>query len=312
MLIIKRLTALLALTVLCLPAARGAGQTIVVVGDSLSSGYGIAAEQSWVAMLEDRLQAEGYGYQVVNASIAGDTSAGGLARLPRLLELHDPALVVIELGGNDGLRGQPVATLRANLAKMIELSRASGARSRARRHADSAELRHGVHASTRRRVSRARGAVRRGADRVPARRTSRCSASSCSPTAFIRTPRVRRSCSRTFGACSARCSRAMPAKPWLGAYSPGVPAEIDPDTLSFASGAARGELRAVRARSPRSRISARRSTFADVERASRAFAAYLQAHAGRTTRRSRRDHGAEHAAVARRAIRHLARRAWSP
>ena len=89
-LIFKRLIVLLALTVLCLPAARGAGQTIVVVGDSLSSGYGIAAGQSWVAMLEDRLQAEGYGYQVVNASIAGDTSAGGLARLPRLLELHDP------------------------------------------------------------------------------------------------------------------------------------------------------------------------------------------------------------------------------
>jgi len=118
---------LLALTVLCLPAARGAGQTIVVVGDSLSSGYGIAAEQSWVAMLEDRLQAEGYGYQVVNASIAGDTTAGGLARLPRLLELHDPKLVVIELGGNDGLRGQPVAMLRDNLTKMIELSRQSGA-----------------------------------------------------------------------------------------------------------------------------------------------------------------------------------------
>jgi acyl-CoA thioesterase-1 len=126
-LIFKRLIVSLALTVLCLPAARGAGQTIVVVGDSLSSGYGIAAGQSWVAMLEDRLQAEGYGYQVVNASIAGDTSAGGLARLPRLLELHDPTLVVIELGGNDGLRGQPVAALRANLTKMIELSRASGA-----------------------------------------------------------------------------------------------------------------------------------------------------------------------------------------
>jgi acyl-CoA thioesterase-1 len=78
-------------------------------------------------MLEDRLRSEGYGYRVVNASIAGDTSAGGLARLPRLLETHDPDLVVIELGGNDGLRGQPVATLRDNLAKMIELSKASGA-----------------------------------------------------------------------------------------------------------------------------------------------------------------------------------------
>lgn len=105
----------------------GAGQTIVVVGDSLSSGYGIGAEQSWVAMLEDRLRSEGYGHNVVNASIAGDTSAGGLARLPRLLEQHDPDLVVIELGGNDGLRGHPVATLRDNLAKMIERSRESGA-----------------------------------------------------------------------------------------------------------------------------------------------------------------------------------------
>lgn len=123
----QRLIALLALTVLCLPAAWGAGQTIVVVGDSLSSGYGLAAEQSWVAMLQDRLQTEGYGYRVVNASIAGDTSAGGLARLPRLLEQHAPGLVVIELGGNDGLRGQPVGTLRDNLAKMIELCRASGA-----------------------------------------------------------------------------------------------------------------------------------------------------------------------------------------
>lgn len=94
----------------------------------MSSGYGIAAEQSWVAMLEDRLQAEGYGHQVVNASIAGDTSAGGLARLPRLLELHAPELVVLELGGNDGLRGQPIATLRDNLVKMIELAQRSGAR----------------------------------------------------------------------------------------------------------------------------------------------------------------------------------------
>jgi acyl-CoA thioesterase-1 len=121
---------LVALAVLCAPAAGSAGekQTIVVVGDSLSSGYGLTAEQSWVAMLSVRLDAEAYGYEVVNASIAGDTSAGGLSRLPRLLAAHAPALVVIELGGNDGLRGQPVETLRANLAKMIELSKAKGAR----------------------------------------------------------------------------------------------------------------------------------------------------------------------------------------
>ena len=109
-------------------AGGSAGQTIVVVGDSLSSGYGLTADQSWVAMLRERLDAEAYGYEVVNASIAGDTSAGGLARLPRLLAEHSPAVVVIEIGGNDGLRGQPVETLRANVAKMIELSQQHGAR----------------------------------------------------------------------------------------------------------------------------------------------------------------------------------------
>lgn len=114
--------------VLCLPAAFGAGRTIVVVGDSLSSGYGMAAEQSWVALLKERLKSEGYGYEVVNASIAGDTSAGGLARLQRLIAAHAPSLVVIELGGNDGLRGQPIDALRDNLAKMIEQSQHAGAR----------------------------------------------------------------------------------------------------------------------------------------------------------------------------------------
>jgi acyl-CoA thioesterase-1 len=101
--------------------------TIVVLGDSLSSGYGLLLEQSWVSKLEGRLKAEGYGYTVVNASIAGDTSAGGLARLPRLLETHRPAIVIIELGGNDGLRGQPVPYLRANLAQIVALTREYGA-----------------------------------------------------------------------------------------------------------------------------------------------------------------------------------------
>ena len=126
---LARLAALLALTVLFVPAGWSAGPTIVVVGDSLSSGYGLAtADQSWVAELKDRLDSEGYGYDVVNASIAGDTSAGGLARLPRLLDAHAPAVVVLELGGNDGLRGQPVDTLRMNLSRMIELSQQRGAR----------------------------------------------------------------------------------------------------------------------------------------------------------------------------------------
>jgi acyl-CoA thioesterase I len=123
----KRLS-ILALTALLAPAAWGAGGSIVVVGDSLSSGYGLTAAQSWVAMLADRLKAQAYGGQVVNASIAGDTSAGGLARLPRLLERLSPALVIIELGGNDGLQGLSVDNLRANLASMIEMSRAHGAR----------------------------------------------------------------------------------------------------------------------------------------------------------------------------------------
>lgn len=115
------------LAVLCVPAAYGSGQTIVVVGDSLSSGYGFSAEQSWVALLQNRLQSEGYVHDVVNASIAGDTTAGGLARLPRLLDRYSPEVVVLELGGNDGLRGLPVTALRSNLAAMIELSKARGA-----------------------------------------------------------------------------------------------------------------------------------------------------------------------------------------
>ena len=125
---LERLKLLVTLALLFVSASASAAQTIVVVGDSLSSGYGLTAEQSWVSMLRERLDSEAYGYDVVNASIAGDTSAGGLARLPRLLAAHSPAVVVIELGGNDGLRGQPVDTLRSNLAKMIELSQQRGAR----------------------------------------------------------------------------------------------------------------------------------------------------------------------------------------
>lgn len=111
-----------------LRTAGANGSAIVVLGDSLSSGYGLNGAASWVTLLEHRLSDEGYEYDVVNASIAGDTSAGGLSRLPRLLELHKPAIVVLELGGNDGLRGQPVGNLRANLERMIELAQAGGAR----------------------------------------------------------------------------------------------------------------------------------------------------------------------------------------
>lgn len=100
---------------------------MLVVGDSLSAGYGIAQAESWVSLLRDRLKAEGYGYAVVNASTSGDTTTSGLKRLPRALELHRPALVIIELGGNDGLRGTPIPVIRENLTRMIELARAAGA-----------------------------------------------------------------------------------------------------------------------------------------------------------------------------------------
>lgn len=101
---------------------------IVVLGDSLSSGYGLGRdEHAWVARLQQRLRGEGYGHEVVNASISGDTTSGGLARLPALIEAHRPSIVILELGGNDGLRGQSVTSLRANLARMIELVLDSGA-----------------------------------------------------------------------------------------------------------------------------------------------------------------------------------------
>ena len=97
--------------------------TVLVVGDSLSAGYGMSEQESWVALLRDRLAAEGYGYAVVNASLTGDTTGSGLKRLPRTLALHRPAIVIIELGGNDGLRGFPLAVTRANLESMIAAAR---------------------------------------------------------------------------------------------------------------------------------------------------------------------------------------------
>jgi acyl-CoA thioesterase I len=109
-------------------AAADRDQIVLVVGDSLSAGHGITLEESWVALLGERLRSEGYGYAVVNASITGDTTTGGLKRLPRALQVHHPAIVIIELGGNDGLQGTPIPVMRNNLAQMIELSQAAGAR----------------------------------------------------------------------------------------------------------------------------------------------------------------------------------------
>lgn len=101
--------------------------TLLVVGDSISAALGLETSQGWVALLERRLAEQGLDHRVVNASVSGDTSAGGLARLPVLLASHRPELVIIELGGNDGLRGQSPKQLQQNLAAMVEQSRSAGA-----------------------------------------------------------------------------------------------------------------------------------------------------------------------------------------
>jgi acyl-CoA thioesterase I len=109
-------------------AASPAPRTVVVLGDSLSAGYGIKVQEGWVSLLAQRLTSEGYGYRVVNASVSGETTQGGLARLPRALSTHKPAIVIVELGGNDGLRGLPLNVSQENLRKIIELSRNAKAR----------------------------------------------------------------------------------------------------------------------------------------------------------------------------------------
>lgn len=109
--------------------AQGAlAGNVLVVGDSISAAFGLDTRVGWVALLEKRLAEGGYSQPVINASISGDTSAGGLARLPALLAQHRPELVIIELGGNDGLRGQAPAQLQQNLAAMIDRSREAGAK----------------------------------------------------------------------------------------------------------------------------------------------------------------------------------------
>lgn len=100
---------------------------ILVVGDSLSAGYGIELDEGWVALLSERLARQGYEHRVVNASISGDTTAGGSARLSAALARHRPSLVVIELGGNDGLRGIPLKTVEKNFDAMVEASQDTGA-----------------------------------------------------------------------------------------------------------------------------------------------------------------------------------------
>jgi acyl-CoA thioesterase-1 len=101
---------------------------ILVLGDSLSAEYGLQRGQGWVQLLANQLQQNGSKYTVVNASISGETTSGGRSRLPLLLKQHRPSIVIIELGGNDGLRGLPVARMQDNLSAMIRASQAAGAR----------------------------------------------------------------------------------------------------------------------------------------------------------------------------------------
>lgn len=101
--------------------------TVLIVGDSLSAAYGIAQDAGWVALLQQRLAQTGYPHRVVNASISGDTTRGGRARLDAALRAHQPDIVIIELGGNDGLRGLPLEEMAANLRALVRKSREAGA-----------------------------------------------------------------------------------------------------------------------------------------------------------------------------------------
>jgi acyl-CoA thioesterase-1 len=112
---------------LAMSPAHSSTPSLLVLGDSLSAGYNIDLDRSWVNLLQQRLRDQGYGYSVVNASMSGETTGGGLNRLPRALKLHQPRVVVVELGGNDGLRALPLSVVRGNLERIIDLSKQSGA-----------------------------------------------------------------------------------------------------------------------------------------------------------------------------------------
>lgn len=118
---------LFAVLIACSGAAAAA-RTILVYGDSLSTAYGIPQSAGWVALLEERLKQKKFDYTVVNASISGETTAGGAARIEAVLAKTRPAIVIVELGGNDGLRGLPIAQIKANLVAIIRASKRAGAR----------------------------------------------------------------------------------------------------------------------------------------------------------------------------------------
>ncbi|MBC52342.1 MAG: arylesterase [Gammaproteobacteria bacterium] len=108
-------------------SAEAEDGTLLVFGDSLSAAYRMDERDGWVALLQNRLDAQAIALQVVNGSVSGETTAGGLARLPAMLDAHQPDIVILELGGNDGLRGLPVSSIRQNLERMIQMSQQAGA-----------------------------------------------------------------------------------------------------------------------------------------------------------------------------------------
>jgi len=119
---------LLLVPLMSAPLGRAqAADKLLVLGDSISAAYGIDESQGWVQLLRDRLEKGGEPIEVVNASISGETSSGGLARLPRLLQEHQPRWLIVELGGNDGLRGYPPVALQRNLQQMVKLAEKAGA-----------------------------------------------------------------------------------------------------------------------------------------------------------------------------------------
>lgn len=124
MFIFARLVGILALAA---APALASGATILVFGDSLSAGYGLAQERSWPSLLEKKLRDEKLDYRIVNASVSGETTTGGVNRIEGALKTHRPSIVVLELGANDGLRGQSLEIMRRNLEAMIDASRRAGA-----------------------------------------------------------------------------------------------------------------------------------------------------------------------------------------
>jgi acyl-CoA thioesterase-1 len=126
--IYKNLFVFMVILLTSVPSWSSEPPVILVLGDSLSAGFGMKLEQSWPRLLQNRLDDNGHQYRVMNSSITGDTTQGGLTRLPRLLSRHNPHIVVIELGGNDGLRGIGVSVSRQNLSNMIEQSQSAGAK----------------------------------------------------------------------------------------------------------------------------------------------------------------------------------------